>query len=120
MSLREIVKSGRSVTISFVSRNIRGPVCDRSLVFVFVFEAIFEAQREGDENTMSVVLNISNIVTKIVVQKSTKRPRSISTVETPCEPPTDDENRSNCLCEVLRFFVSILDTNKWAADGRRK
>ena len=115
MSLREIVKSGRSVTISFVCRNIRGPVCDRSLVFVFVFDAIFEAPRESDENTMrararcaAVVLNSSNIVTKIVVQKSTKRPRSISTVETPCEPPTDDENRSNCLCEVLRFFVSIM------------
>ena len=63
--------------ISFVCRNIRGPVCDRSLVFVFVFDAIFEAQRESDENTMSVVLNsvvlnISNIVTKIVVQKIDK------------------------------------------------
>ena len=71
MSLREIVKSGRSVTISFVSRNIRGPVCDRSLVFDFVFDAIFEAPRESDENTMSVVLN--NIVTKIVVQKNRQK-----------------------------------------------
>ena len=92
MSLREIVKSGRSVTISFVCRNIRGPVCDRSLVFVFVFDAIFEAQRESDENTMRVVLNSSNIVTKIVVQKNRR----------------NDLGRSRLLRPVR------------AADGRRK
>ena len=114
MSLREIVKSGRSVTISFVGRNIRGPVCDRSLVFVFVFDAIFEAPRESDENTMSVVLNSSNIVTKIVVQKNRQKDLGRSRQLRPraSRRRTTKIDQIVCARVVLRFLSRF-----WALNG---
>ena len=115
MSLREIVKSGRSVTISFVSRNIRGPVCDRSLVFVFVFDAIFEAPRESDENTMRVVLNSSNIVTKIVVQKNRQKDLGRSRQLRPraSRRRTTKIDQIVCARSYTIFCLDFLSLNKW-------